>query len=286
METRLLDVPGGRLAYDIYGEAGTGPLVVCAPSLGDLRAEYRFLAPQLVAAGYRVVAFDARGLGESSVHWGDYSAAATGADMLAFVRTLGGGPAYLVGTSIAGGAAVWAAAHAPELIAGLVLIGSGAGRAVGSRWVMRLMYGPLLSRPWGPALWLRYYASLYPAKRPDDWVTYTARLRGNLHEPGRLAAMRQQIFALPDGASQMTAHLGRVAAPALVMMGTRDRDFKDPAGEARLVAERLHPTRAVVRLIEGAGHYPHAELPVEAGQAIVSFLESVRTGREAMAHGA
>src|SRR5258706_7539642 len=55
--TRYLEVPGGRLAYD---DTGTGPLVVCLPGLGDLRASYRFLAPRLVAAGDRVVTIDLR----------------------------------------------------------------------------------------------------------------------------------------------------------------------------------------------------------------------------------
>src|SRR5262249_19633299 len=153
------------------------------------------------------------GLGESSVRWDDYSAAATGSDMLALIRAHGGGPAYLVGTSIAGSAAVWAAAEATELIAGLVLIGSGVGKMGGSRWLtylMHLMYRPLFVRPWGPVIWLRYYASLYPAARPADWAAYTARLRRNLREPGRLAAMRRQVFALPDSASQAAARLRRV----------------------------------------------------------------------------
>src|SRR5262249_61214355 len=90
MQARYLTVPGGRLAYDLYGAVDTGHLVICAPSLGDLRSEYRFLAPQLAAAGFRVLPYDLRGLGESSVRWSDYSAAATGSDMLAFVRAFGG----------------------------------------------------------------------------------------------------------------------------------------------------------------------------------------------------
>src|SRR5258706_16425579 len=61
--TRYLEVPGGRLAYD---DTSTGPLIVCLPGLGDLRASYRFLAPRLVAAGYRVVTMDLRGLGEAT----------------------------------------------------------------------------------------------------------------------------------------------------------------------------------------------------------------------------
>ena len=66
MNTQFLKRPEGAIAYD---DTGNGPLVVCAPSLGDVRGEYRLLAPQLVDAGYRVVTMDLRGLGESSTGW-------------------------------------------------------------------------------------------------------------------------------------------------------------------------------------------------------------------------
>ena len=44
MTTLFLEHANGRIAYD---EAGAGPLVVCVPSMGDVRGEYRFLAPRL-----------------------------------------------------------------------------------------------------------------------------------------------------------------------------------------------------------------------------------------------
>ena len=116
MTTLFLDHQNGRIAYD---ETGTGPLVVCVPSMGDVRAEYRFLAPQLAQAGYRVVTMDVRGHGESSTAWDDFSVAGVGSDIVALIRHLDGGPAVVVGESMAAGATVWAAAEAPELVAGV-----------------------------------------------------------------------------------------------------------------------------------------------------------------------
>ena len=49
--TRFLDRLEGRIAYDV---TGTGPLVVMAPGMGDLRSTWRYQVPVLVAAGYRV----------------------------------------------------------------------------------------------------------------------------------------------------------------------------------------------------------------------------------------
>jgi pimeloyl-ACP methyl ester carboxylesterase len=276
MSTHYLEVPGGRLAYDEYGTADvveSGPLVVCAPGMGDLRGEYRFLAPQLAAAGCHVVAFDVRGHGESSVTWNDYSVAAVGADMLAFVRALGPTPAYLVGTSMAGGAAVWAAAEAPALVAGVVLIDPFVRDDGGSRLFTNLLLGTLFAGPWGSAAWIRYIASLYPTARPDDFQDYMRRLGGSLREPGRFTALRRMLFASKAASAE---RLGQVRAPALIVMGTRDRDFKDPAGEARLVAASLTETTTEIQLIEGAGHYPHAEMPGQTGPLLVSFLQGLR----------
>ena len=50
METTFLDVPGGRLAYDLTGPAGA-PLVICTPGMGDTRKVYRFLVPKIIEAG-------------------------------------------------------------------------------------------------------------------------------------------------------------------------------------------------------------------------------------------
>jgi pimeloyl-ACP methyl ester carboxylesterase len=273
VNTQYLDCAGGRIAYDLTGDPAA-PLIVCAPSMGDLRAEYRFLVPQLLRAGYRVATMDLRGLGASSVAWPDYGVAAVGSDMLAIARHLGAGPAILIGDSMAGGAAVWAAAEAPTGVAGLVLIdpfvrdfpspGHAASHA-------RLL--PLLSAdPWGASMWVRYYASLYPGRRPADFGAYKSALAANLREPGRLNALRQMLHA-PKSASE--AALVRVHAPTLILMGTRDPDFKDPAGEARWIGERLPAT---VHLIQGAGHYPHAEMPDECGAAILEFLSAVPVG--------
>jgi len=108
MATQFFQHQNGRLAYD---DAGSGPLVICIPSMGDVRGEYRFLAPQLVAAGYRAVTLDVRGHGESSTDWSDFSVAAIGSDILALIRHLKADSAFVIGTSMAAGASVWAAAE-------------------------------------------------------------------------------------------------------------------------------------------------------------------------------
>ena len=115
--TEFLTVDGGTLAYDLTG--ATGPLLVLAHGMGDSREAYRFLTPALVDAGYRVAAVDLRGCGESSAEWASYTRTDIAGDLVALVRHLGG-PAVLVGHSIAGGAVTIAAATAPELVTAVV----------------------------------------------------------------------------------------------------------------------------------------------------------------------
>jgi pimeloyl-ACP methyl ester carboxylesterase len=264
MVTHYLEHQNGKLAYD---DAGAGRLVICAPSMGDLRGEYRFLAPQLVAAGCRVVSLDVRGHGESSTTWPDFSVAAIGSDLLALIRALDAGPAVIVGDSMAAGAAVWAAVEAPELISGLALVDPVVRDTAG--WTIGLLMRVLFARPWGAAAWARFYTTLYPTRKPADFEAYLAALRANLAQPGRLEAL-QAMLAAPKTASD--ERLTRVTVPSLVVMGSRDPDFKDPAAEARRVADAVHGR---CELIPTAGHYPHVEMPELAGPIIVSFIQSL-----------
>jgi pimeloyl-ACP methyl ester carboxylesterase len=236
--------------------------------MGDLRAEYRFLLPRLAAAGYRAVSLDVRGHGQSSPRWPDYSVGAIGADLVEVIRSLGG-PAVIMGTSMAAGAAVWAAAEAPERVRGLLLIGPFVRG--GGGWANRLLFSALAARPWGPALWQRYYTSLYPTCKPADFAAYSAALRANLGEAGRLEALREMLTASKAASEQ---RLGRVKAPVRVLMGSKDPDFKDPAAEAEWVAQALRGSRA---MIAGAGHYPHAEMPEITAPLVLSFLNELQS---------
>jgi len=265
MGTKFLEQQGVKIAFD---DTGSGPLVVCVPGMGDLRGEFRFLTPQLVAEGYRVVTMDLRGHGETSVGWPDYSVAGVGSDILALIRYLDAGPAVVVGNSMAAGAAVWAAVEGPELVNGLVLISPAVHGEVG--WPFRLLIAALFARPWGPSAWLWYYTRLFPTHKPDDWEIYTAGLKQNLTQPGRLEALHQMMYA-SKAASE--TRLAQVSAPALILMGSKDPDFKSPEAEAQWVAASL---KGRYQIIEGAGHYPFTEMPAITGPLIVTFLKELQ----------
>jgi pimeloyl-ACP methyl ester carboxylesterase len=274
MGTKYLQHQNGSIAYD---DSGSGPLVVCAPSMGDLRGEYRYLIPQLVAAGYRAVSLDVRGHGETSVEWADYSVAGCGSDLVTLIRHLDAGPAVIVGTSMSAGSAIWAAAEAPELVSGLVLIGAFVRGE--TAWAVRLAMSILFSRPWGPGMWLRYFSTLFPTRKPQDFAEYCAKLRANLAQPRRMEALQKMI---PASKLPSEVRIPQVKAPVKVIMGSKDPDFKSPETEGRWVAEHLH---GELEMIDGAGHYPHAEFPEITGPIILSFIKTLESERE-MVHAA
>jgi len=266
-DVQLLDVTGGRLAYDVSG-ADDGALVLCVAGMGDTRAAFRFLMPKLVGAGYRVVRMDQRGHGRSSVPWDSYGSPASGEDMLALIRHLGS-PATIIGHSNAAAAAIWAAAQEPGRVSGIVLVDPFLQDAKVSpvlRLAERIVTG-------SPLLWTRfYYPSLYKAAKPADFDEYLRAMRVSLHETGRMAALR----GAPTEQERCRARIPELRCPVRIVMGTKDPDFKDAVAEARTGEALIAPhTKVSLELIQGAGHYPHAELPAVTAMAILPFLADV-----------
>lgn len=170
------------------------------------------------------------------------------------------------------GAAICVAVDGPELVNRLVLIGPFL-RVQGPQWKASLLANTIASPLWGVALWARYFTSLYPTSKPADFGEYLTRLKGNLKESGRLKALRTMLLDIKTGSD---ARLSRVRVPVHILMGTLDPDFKQPEREVQTIVERLTAAQVTTRMIEGAGHYPHAEMPEQAATSIIPFLGAVQ----------
>jgi pimeloyl-ACP methyl ester carboxylesterase len=262
--TRFLDRPDGRISYDVDGH---GPLVVLVPGMGDLRAAYRFLAPVLRQAGYRVACTDLRGHGGSDTTFTSYGDEETAGDVSALIEELGG-PAVIVGNSMGAGAAVLVAAERPDLVAGQVLVGPFVrnGR-VGA--VQRVILRLAMARPWAAASWKMYLPKLYAGRRPDDFEQYRDQVVANLHRPGYARAFSLTTRTNHDPAEARLAHVSRTT---MVVMGELDPDFPDPATEADWIATVLD---GEVVMVPDAGHYPQSQQPEITGGAVLRFLAGV-----------
>jgi len=262
--TQFLDRPDGRISYDDNGI--DGPLVIAAPGMGDTRHSYRHLRDGLAAAGIRFVTMDVRGMGESSVDWSDLSDAAIASDYLALIDELGGGPAILVGNSLSCASSVIAATEEPDEVAGLMLLGPFV-RDVPMAWWQKAAFVAMLSPPWGRSVWVSYYRkSLYPGEQPADHDTYASALSDNLREQGRFSSFRSMST---NSHAESGKRIGSVHQPVVVVMGTADPDFPDPAVEAAEVGEVMN---AEVVMSDGSGHYPQADNPTLVIDALLKLV--------------
>ena len=266
--TEYVDVEGGRIAYEVVGH---GPLVVLSPGIADTRSSYRFLAPLITNAGYRVASVDLRGHGESSTGWDSYSRADTAGDLIEVIRKLGS-PAVIVGQSFSGGAAT-----NPDLVSSIVEIApftrppkiSMAALLLNAHYRRgTLLLGEFVFTG-RVKIWSKYLDVAYPGRKPADWDTWLGALQANLREPGRIKAAQKMANSKPVDAA---AQLANVRCPVLVVMGRNDSDFPDPEAEATAIVGLLPAGLGRYEIIEDAGHYPHAQYPQQVADAILPFL--------------
>ena len=280
--TEYVDVAGGRIAYEVVGH---GPLVVLSPGMADTRSTYRFLAPLIANAGYRVASVDLRGHGESSADWGSYSHADTAGDLIEVIRKLGG-RAVIVGQSFSGGAATIAAVTNPDLVSAIVEIDPFTrppkiSVAALLRNTHNYRRGALLLGQFvftgSVEAWSKYLDVAYPGRKPADWDTWLAALQANLREPGRMKAAQAMANSKPSKATlkDAAAQLANIRCPALVIMGRDDSDFPDPEAEAAAIVGLLPTGLGRYAMIDNAGHYPHAQYPQQVTDALLPFLAKV-----------
>ena len=219
---RRVHRPGGSVAFEVNG---SGPLIVCVPGMGDLRSSYRHVHTELTAAGYRVALTDLRGHGDSDCTFDEYGDIATAGDIAALIKELGG-PAVVVGNSMAAGSAVLVAAEHPELISGLVLVGPFVrdhATPVLTRLLMRAMMAPL----WAAAAWNAYLPKLYAGLKPQDFDDYRASVKAAIKRPGHAKAFSLTTRTRHDAAA---AALRSITAPTLLIMGELDPGLPESSG--------------------------------------------------------
>jgi pimeloyl-ACP methyl ester carboxylesterase len=270
---QYLQRPEGRIAFT---DTGAGPLVVAVPGMGDVRSTYSELVPPLVAAGYRVVVTDLRGHGDSDTTFTEHGDDVTGRDLIALVEHLDAGPAMLLGNSMGASSAAWAAAERPDLVRGLALLSPllrepGSQRAQGA---LRLLYRLALARPWGAAFWAWYYTSISKGRRSPRHAQHVAAVRQALRDPAHLRSFRDLTLMLDHRVVE--ARVPEIVAPALVVVGALDPDYRDPGAELAWLREVLD---ARGLLVPNVGHYPQHQAADVVVPAVLDFLASLGDAR-------
>src|SRR5215813_7510763 len=125
-----------RLHYRFDGPENA-PVVVLSNSLGT---DFTMWDAQAAAwsTRFRVLRYDQRGHGQSSVTPGPYSIQQLGCDVVAMMDTLGIKRAHFCGLSMGGQTGIWLGGNAPDRVGKLVLSNTAAKIGTPESWAARV----------------------------------------------------------------------------------------------------------------------------------------------------
>jgi pimeloyl-ACP methyl ester carboxylesterase len=227
-----------------YDEAGTGePLVLLHP--GGAGVDARALGPNLgpLATHFRVYTPERRAHGRTPDVDGPITYEAMAQDTIAFLETVVGGRAHLVGYSDGAIVALHVALQRPDLVDRLVLV---AGVFHVSGWLPHLL--DAVTEP--PAFLERLYAELSP-DGPEHYPVVVEKL----------ATMRT------TGPTLTTVDLGGVRSRTLVMVSDDD---EVPLEHAATMYRAIPDAELMV--VPGTSHGLLVEKPELCNDVIVQFL--------------
>lgn len=244
---------------------GRGPTVVLLHCWTGRRELWASVADGLLEAGFRVVAYDHRGHGESSTGREPISLDRLDADLQHIMEDQNVDEAVVVGHSLGGAVALRRAVAQDRRMAGLVIVASSAvfiPRPL-TRVAVRL-----------PSL----FRSRALRRRTTGWFGRVA-VRPTLGFGVPRSAVEQTLEAYqatpPDVVADhlvaiigvdLRAQLGRISVPTTVIVGTAD--VVTPARHARRIQRAVPGSR--LRRLRGAGHMLPLERPAELVEEILA----------------
>lgn len=260
------------LAYAVTGPDDGEPVVLVCGTGQPAAYWHVFSVPALVAAGYRVVTFDNRGMAPSSCPEGPYAVSDLVADAAGLIEALGLGPALLAGYSLGAFVAQELALARPDLVRAVALMGtigrqSAFTRALFGCWVDLDRAGVALPDTY------RVVAALPSLFSPetladDDRAAVLAQI--GLPWPHWVGAGCAGQHAADVGYDGRLEALGGVQVPALVVVFAHDAITHGALG--REVAAAIPGARLVE--VDGCGHAGPFERPEAVNAALVEFFAS------------
>ncbi len=260
------EVNGTRLYYEVAGEGH--PLVLIHAGIADSRMwddQWDLFARQ-----YRVVRYDIRGCGKSPMPPEEFSLSD---DLLTLLRLLGIDKTYLLGVSMGGGVALDFTLEHPEMVDGLILVGSGVGGREPSE---------TLKQAW-EKVEAAFNTGGIPAANEIEmqmWVDGPRRTPDQVDPTlrQRIGEMNANNFAMGSDEARPRRldppalnRLHEIRVPTLIVVG--DLDQPDILESADLLESGIAGARKVV--MHGTAHMPSMEQPDEFNRIVLDFLRGL-----------
>ncbi|KPF89331.1 3-oxoadipate enol-lactonase [Novosphingobium sp. AAP83] len=252
-------IDGCRIAWRMDGPADA-PVLVLSNSLGTAMAMWEDQVPAL-AERFRVLRYDTRGHGASSVMPGETSLDRLGRDVIELLDQLGIDTAHFCGLSLGGMTGQWLGVHAAERLDRLVIANSTSYMGPPEAWQQRMT----VVREQGmgaitPAVLERWFTSAFAV----------------CETPGLARTREQLLDTAPDGYAACCAAIrdmdlrrvvNLVNRPTLVIAGRQDP--ATPPDHAEAIVQAIASARLVS--LEAA-HLSNIEQPEAFTSALLDFL--------------
>jgi pimeloyl-ACP methyl ester carboxylesterase len=255
-----VDLDDVTLAYDVAGDGE--PILLIAGCGQPATAFHIGLGPALVAAGYRVIAYDNRGVEPTSMPPAPYSVAQMAGDALGLLDHLGiTEPVRVAGHSMGGWIAETLVIEHPERVRAAALMGSANRPTSWEKAITTVERDLAASGVVLPSLFyaletIRYlpYHDLQDDRVIDDWLALISDLP-EWPNPGRLGQYEAALAW--STAPERTLAWPSITVPCLVL--AFEYDIDSPPAKAR----------------EAAAAIPGAEYAEIAGASHLGFVTHV-----------
>ncbi len=254
----FVDLGGLKAHYALTGDHD--PVLVFSNSLGT---DFSMWDPQMEELGrhFRILRYDTRGHGKSSVTPGEYTIEQLGRDVLDLLDSLHIDCVHFCGLSMGGMIGIWLGIHAPSRLHRLVLCNTAACIGTKEMWNARIAKVHTEGMKSVAATVIeRWFTPAFRASSPEK-IAWTQRMFENSPPQGYAAC----CAAVRDMDEREA--LGQIEVPALVIYGGSDSVI--PASEAHFLKHQI-PGAAEIEL--DAAHLSNVEQADAFTEAVRKFL--------------
>jgi len=254
----FVDVEKLRTHYALTGDRGH--VLLFSNSLGT---DFSMWEPQMVELQrrFRILRYDTRGHGKSSVTPGDYTIEQLGRDVLGLLDSLGLERVHFCGLSMGGMIGMWLGIHAPNRLDRLVLSNTAARIGTKEMWNTRIATvrrdGMM---PVAAAVIQRWFTPEFRAANAEK-VAQAQRMLENSPLEGYAAC----CAAIRD--MDQCEAVAQIKSPTLVIYGRSDP--VTPASDAQFLTDRI---RGAVKVELAAAHLSNVEQAGAFTKALSSFI--------------